>query len=82
MFKILINCVLGPPEGFEPYYGVDGYNGDGNIFRTENIKVQLAVMATRIRNLESSYVLRNPKPLFLLRMLYLIYPIGSNIIFS
>ena len=52
MFKTLTNCVLGPPEGFEPYYGVDGYNGDGNVFRTENIKVQLAGKTIRIRNLE------------------------------
>jgi len=28
----------GPPEGFEPYYGVDGVKGDGNVFRSENIK--------------------------------------------
>jgi len=28
----------GPPEGFECYYGVDGYHGDGNIFRTDNIQ--------------------------------------------
>ena len=54
MFKILTNCVSGPPEGFEPYYGVDGYNGDGNVFRTENIKVQLAGMTIRIRDLEYS----------------------------
>ena len=28
----------GPPESFEPHYGVNGVNGDGNVFSSENIR--------------------------------------------
>ena len=28
----------GSPESFEPYYGVDGVDGDGNVFSSENIE--------------------------------------------
>eukprot|EP00094_Tigriopus_californicus_P009899 TCALIF_09545-PA protein Name:"Similar to cmtr1 Cap-specific mRNA (nucleoside-2'-O-)-methyltransferase 1 (Xenopus laevis)" AED:0.12 eAED:0.12 QI:13/0.42/0.5/0.75/0.71/0.62/8/0/772 len=28
----------GPPESFEPHYGVNGRDGDGNVFDEENIK--------------------------------------------
>jgi len=28
----------GPSEGFEPYYGVNGVAGDGNVFRSDNIQ--------------------------------------------
>ena len=28
----------GPPESFEPHYGVDGVDGDGNVFSSENIE--------------------------------------------
>ena len=28
----------GPPESFEPHYGVGGVEGDGNVFNTDNVK--------------------------------------------
>ena len=28
----------GSPEGFEPFYGVGGVEGDGDVFKPENVK--------------------------------------------
>ena len=28
----------GPSEGFEPYYGVGGVEGDGDVFKPDNIR--------------------------------------------
>lgn len=30
--------LVGPPETFDTFYGVAGINGDGDVFRTENIE--------------------------------------------
>ena len=29
--------LMGPPECFEPYYGVGGIDGDGDILKPENL---------------------------------------------
>ena len=34
----LEDFIAGPPEYFEPYYGKDGINGDGDVTKSENLK--------------------------------------------
>ncbi|RDD44641.1 Cap-specific mRNA (nucleoside-2'-O-)-methyltransferase 1 [Trichoplax sp. H2] len=34
----LTDFLAGTPETFEPYYGVNGVNGDGDVTRTENLR--------------------------------------------
>lgn len=33
----LFKFAAGTPETFDPYYGVGGYDGDGDVFKSENI---------------------------------------------
>ena len=34
----LDSFIAGPCETFDPHYGVDGYNGDGDITRLDNLQ--------------------------------------------